>query len=86
VELDLDEMQSVIRRLNRARGQIGGIVKMIEEGRDCRDIVTQLAAVSKALDRAGFAVIATGLRECLTKPEGEEMDVTEMEKLFLSLA
>jgi DNA-binding FrmR family transcriptional regulator len=85
VELDLDEMQSVIRRLNRARGQIGGIVKMIEEGRDCRDIVTQLAAVSKALDRAGFAVIATGLRECLNKP-AEEMDVAEMEKLFLSLA
>ncbi len=86
MELDLDEMQSVIRRLNRARGQIGGIVRMIEEGRDCKDIVTQLAAVSKALDRAGFAVIATGLRECLANPEGEEMDVAQMEKLFLSLA
>jgi DNA-binding FrmR family transcriptional regulator len=86
VELDLDEMQSVIRRLNRARGQIGGIVRMIEEGRDCKDIVTQLAAVSKALDRAGFAVIATGLRECITNPDGEAMDVAQMEKLFLSLA
>ena len=59
---------------------------MIEEGRDCRDIVTQLAAVSKAVDRASFAVIATGLRECLTRPDGEAMDVAEMEKLFLSLA
>ena len=86
MELDLDEMQSVIRRLNRARGQIGGIVKMIEEGRDCKDIVTQLAAVSKALDRAGFAVIATGLREYITNPDGETMDVAQMEKLFLSLA
>ena len=86
MELDLDEMQSVIRRLNRSRGQIGGIVKMIEEGRDCKDIVTQLAAVSKALDRAGFAVIATGLRECITNPDGEAMDVAQMEKLFLSLA
>ncbi|KRB47202.1 metal-sensitive transcriptional regulator [Terrabacter sp. Root181] len=86
MELDLDEMQSVIRRLNRARGQIGGIVKMIEEGRDCQDIVTQLAAVSKALDRAGFAVIATGLRACIANPDGETMDVAQMEKLFLSLA
>jgi DNA-binding FrmR family transcriptional regulator len=86
MELDAAEMQSVIRRLNRARGQLGGIVKMIEEGRDCRDIVTQLAAVSKAVDRAGFAVIATGLKECITNPEGEEMDVSDMEKLFLSLA
>ena len=67
MELDAVEMQSVIRRLNRARGQLGGIVKMIEDGRDCREIVTQLAAVSKAVDRAGFAVIATGLKECLTQ-------------------
>ncbi len=86
MELDVAEMQSVIRRLNRARGQLGGIVKMIEEGRDCRDIVTQLAAVSKAVDRAGFAVIATGLKECITNPDGEAMDVSDMEKLFLSLA
>ncbi|GAA6525467.1 metal-sensitive transcriptional regulator [Intrasporangium sp. DVR] len=86
MELDAAEMQSVIRRLNRARGQLGGIVKMIEEGRDCRDIVTQLAAVSKAVDRAGFAVIATGLKECITNPDGETMDVGDMEKLFLSLA
>ena len=87
MELDLDEMQSVIRRLNRARGQIGGIVKMIEEGRDCRDIVTQLAAVSKALDRAGFAVIAAGLKQCLVESGGEEtLDTKVMEKLFLSLA
>ncbi len=86
MELDVNEMQSVIRRLNRAQGQIGGIVRMIEDGRDCKDIVTQLAAVSKALDRAGFAVIATGLRECLTDPDGKDLDVADMEKLFLSLA
>jgi DNA-binding FrmR family transcriptional regulator len=86
MELRQDEMQAVVKRLNRAQGQIGGVVRMIEEGRDCQDIVTQLAAVSKALDRAGFAVIATGLRQCLTDPDDESMDVETMEKLFLSLA
>ena len=87
MELDPDQMQSVIKRLNRAQGQIGGIVRMIEDGRDCKDIVTQLAAVSKALDRAGFAVIALGLRQCIIDPEGNDsMDVESMEKLFLSLA
>ena len=60
--------------------------KMIEDGRDCQDIVTQLAAVSKALDRAGFAVIALGLRQCIVSPETQTMDVESMEKLFLSLA
>jgi DNA-binding FrmR family transcriptional regulator len=86
MELRQDEMQAVVKRLNRAQGQIGGVVRMIEEGRDCQDIVTQLAAASKALDRAGFAVIATGLRQCLTDPDDESMDVETMEKLFLSLA
>lgn len=86
VELNPDQMTAVVKRLNRAQGQIGGVVRMIEEGRDCREVVMQLAAVSKALDRAGFAVIATGLRQCLADPDGESMDVETMEKLFLSLA
>ncbi len=86
MELNPDEMQAVTKRLRRAQGQIGGILKMIEEGRDCQDIVTQLAAVSKALDRAGFAVIALGLRQCIVSPESQTMDVESMEKLFLSLA
>ncbi len=86
MELNADEMQAVTKRLRRAQGQIGGILKMIEEGRDCQDIVTQLAAVSKALDRAGFAVIALGLRQCIVSPETQTMDVESMEKLFLSLA
>lgn len=61
---------------------------MIEQGRDCKDVVTQLAAVSRALDRAGFKIVATGLRECVTEgPDGaERMDVAELEKLFLALA
>ena len=83
---DPDEMQAVIKRLNRAAGQIGGIVKMIEGGRDCQDIVTQLSAVSKAVDRAGFAVIALGLRQCMVDPTSQQVDVDAMEKLFLSLA
>jgi DNA-binding FrmR family transcriptional regulator len=86
MELNPDEMQTVVKRLRRAQGQIGGVLKMIEDGRECQDIVTQLAAVSKALDRAGFAVIAVGLRQCISDPESYEMDVDSMEKLFLSLA
>ena len=86
MELNPDEMQAVVKRLRRAQGQIGGVLKMIEDGRECQDIVTQLAAVSKALDRAGFAVIAVGLRQCISDPESYEMDVDSVEKLFLSLA
>ena len=86
MKLSAEEMTTVTRRLKRAQGQIGGIIKMIEDERDCQEIVTQLAAVSKALDRAGFAVISTGLKECLANPESDKVDLNSLEKLFLSLA
>ncbi len=87
VELDPETMGPVLNRLRRAQGQLGGVVRMIEEGRDCQDIATQLAAVSRALDRAGFAVVAAGLRQCLVASGGEEtLGTKAMEKLFLSLA
>lgn len=86
MQLNPDEMAAVVKRLKRAQGQIGGIIKMIEDGRQCQDIVTQMAAVSKALDRAGFATISLGLRQCVADPEHNQMDVDAMEKLFLSLA
>lgn len=79
------ELTAVLNRLRRAHGQLGGVLRMIEDGRDCRDVVTQLAAVSKAVDRAGFAIIAGSLRECMNDPSGAN-DVQDLEKLFLSLA
>ena len=87
VELNPDKMGAVVNRLRRAQGQIGGIVRMIEEGRGCTDIVTQLAAANHALDRAGFAIVASGLEQCLTEPDGaDSVETKAMEKLFLSLA
>jgi DNA-binding FrmR family transcriptional regulator len=86
-ELKPEDMGAVINRIKRAQGQLGGVLRMLEEGRECEDVVTQLAAVSKALDRAGFAIVATGLQQCLTEGDGlDGLDVKKMEKLFLSLA
>ena len=98
--MDLDlagaELRAVLNRLRRAQGQISGVIRMIEEGRDCEEVVTQLAAASRALDRAGFAIIATGLQKCLVdgedgangvkSPEDREELRARLEKLFLSLA
>jgi len=87
MELDPTEMTSVINRIKRARGQLDGVLRMLETGRDCEDVVTQLAAVSRALDRAGFAIVATGLQQCLAAGDDiGSVDVKKMEKLFLSLA
>jgi DNA-binding FrmR family transcriptional regulator len=87
VALNPDELGAVANRLRRAQGQIGGVLRMIEQGRDCKDIVTQLVAVNHALDRAGFAIIATSLTQCLAQPDGaSSADAESLEKLFLSLA
>ncbi len=83
--IDPDDLTAVVTRLKRAQGQLGGVIAMIESGRDCEDIVTQLAAVGKAIDRAGFATISTGLRQCLASPDAA-VDAAKLEKLFLSLA
>ena len=90
MDVDSQTMADVIKRLRRAQGQVGGVIKMIEEGRDCADVITQLAAAARALDRAGFKIIATGLQQCaLEEEDGDGVagaDRAQLEKLFLSLA
>jgi DNA-binding FrmR family transcriptional regulator len=86
---DEDSIAAVLNRLRRAQGQLAGVISMIEQGRDCKDVVTQLAAVSRALDRAGFKIIATGLRECTNGKAAKgknPLTEAELEKLFLALA
>lgn len=86
---DQDGMAAVLNRLRRAQGQLAGVISMIEQGRDCKEVVTQLAAVSRALDRAGFKIVATGLKECAmgtTANGGAPLSEAELEKLFLALA
>ena len=82
---------ATLNRLRRVHGQLGGVIRMIEDGRGCKDVVTQLAAVSKALNRAGFTIIATGLRDCVDASDSagagaDRLTIDELEKLFLSLA
>jgi DNA-binding FrmR family transcriptional regulator len=87
VDVSASAQKEITNRLKRARGQIDGVIAMIEAGRECRDVVTQLAAASRALDRAGFKLIATSMRECLAASDGESATTPdELERLFMSLA
>ena len=82
--MDADSRAIVLNRLRRAQGQLAAVIAMIEDGRECRDVVIQLAAVSRALDRAGFKIVAANMRQCLN---GESVMTTdELERLFLALA
>ena len=79
MDIDRNQLEDVLGRLKRVQGQIGGIIKMIEEGRDCSDVVTQLAAASRALDKAGFKIIATGMRQCMVSDDAGTRRMNEAE-------
>lgn len=87
-----DAQRRIANRLKRARGQLNAVIDAVESGGDCRTVVTQLAAVSSALDKAGFAIISSAMRECLSDDaavasDGDDrLTVAELEKLFLTLS
>ncbi len=84
---DPEARRKIVNRLKRANGQLAGTINLIENDGHCREVVQQLAAVSKAIDRAGFLVIATAMRECmLDEGENAEENRENLEKMFLSLA
>ena len=87
MDLEPDDIKAIITRMKRANGHLASVIRMMEEGSDCESVLTQLAAVNKALSRAGYAIVATGLQQCVQQGEGlDSVDVKRMEKLFLALA
>lgn len=84
------QQRRIANRLKRARGQLDAVIAAIENGAQCRDVVTQLSAVTHALNRAGFVVVANAMEDCVSDPEGRKerdgMTTEELEKLFLALA
>lgn len=87
MNLTPEARKEIVHRLRRARGQIDGVISMMESDRPCRDVVTQLSAASGALDRAGYKLIASSMRNCLITDDADrEMTPDELERLFITLA
>ena len=84
---DQDQVDAISKRIKRAQGQLGAVARMLEEGRNCDEIVIQMSAVSKAVNTAAFTLISASLKECLIEGKTNQDAVTErLQKLFLSLA
>ena len=84
---DKDQLDAILIRMKRAQGQVTAVVRMLEEGRSCEDVVYQMAAVSKAVNTAAFTLISASLKECLLEDNRNTIETTEkLQKLFLSLA
>ena len=89
MQIDQEVKSELVTRLSRIEGQIRGIEKMLEDDRECRDIVTQIAAATKALETVGFRMLASGLADCIKHPRKSAADgysLDQVEKLFLKLS
>jgi DNA-binding FrmR family transcriptional regulator len=89
MELPADTVADLRKRLRRVEGQVRGIQQMLEEQRDCRDVVTQISAANRALEQAGFVLVAAGLTWCLEDPErsaAEGYDIADVQRMFTKLA
>lgn len=89
MELPATTVDDLVARLRRVEGQLRGIQQMLTDGRECRDVVTQISAASKALDQAGFKLIASGLTYCLAHPDDAARDgyaIDDVQKMFMKLA
>src|SRR5271157_5544311 len=89
VQLPEEVVEDVRKRLHRVAGQIEGVERMLDDGRECRDVVTQISAATKALEQAGFRLVAAGLTYCLANPEEAETDgypLEEVQRMFMKLA
>ena len=89
MQLPDDIVEDLRKRLRRAEGQVRGVEAMLADGRECRDVVAQLSAATKALEQVGFRLIASGLTYCIEHPE-EAADsgypIDEVQRLFTKLA
>ena len=84
---DVEQVDAISKRIKRAQGQLGAVARMLEEGRNCEEIVTQMSAVSKAVNTAAFTLISASLKECLVDDKSNAEQVSaQLQKLFLSLA
>ncbi len=89
MEMSDDVVEDARRRLHRVAGQVEAIERMLDEGRECRDVVTQISAATKALEQVGFRIVAAGLTYCVQHPEdaaAEGYPLEEVQKMFMKLA
>ncbi|HBX78961.1 MAG TPA: cytoplasmic protein [Acidimicrobiaceae bacterium] len=89
MQLPEETLDNLQKRLRRVEGQVRGIQQMLADTRDCRDVVTQIAAANKALEQVGFLLVAAGLTWCLDDPDRSRAagyDIADVQKMFLKLA
>lgn len=77
--------KSVVNRLKRVEGQIKGVLNMIEQGKDCREVITQLSASRTAIDRTIGLIVSMNLEQCVRENIEKGKDTSELVKEAVNL-
>ena len=89
MDIPEETVADLTRRLRRIEGQVRGVQQMLAEDRDCRDVLTQITAARKALDQAGFLLVANGLTWCIAHPDESDAEgnsLADVQRMFMKLA
>ncbi|SDN42705.1 DNA-binding transcriptional regulator, FrmR family [Psychrobacillus sp. OK028] len=75
----------VTARMKKIEGQLRGILRMMEDEKDCKEVITQLSAVRSAVDRTIGVIVTDNLIECISKEDAETLDKNAMVKQAVDL-
>ncbi len=68
---------NVTNRMKRMEGQLRGILRMMDEGKDCKEVITQLSAVRSGIDRTIGVIVSENLAECVKRANDDPSIVNE---------
>lgn len=77
-EITMNYDKNMINRINRVQGQLNGVIKMMEEGKHCKDMITQLSASKSSLQRLMGIIISENLIECVNSADDNNEDSQEI--------
>ncbi|CAI8746881.1 Metal-sensitive transcriptional regulator [Brevibacillus sp. IT-7CA2] len=83
--MDYNYSDDIKRRLRRIQGQVGGVLKMMDEQKNCKDVVAQLSAVRNASDKAIAQIVAENLQRCLLEEQAVGGDTSKLVKEAVEL-
>lgn len=83
--LEYNYNEDIKKRLRRLEGQVRGVLRMMEEGKNCKDVVTQLSAVRSAADKAMAHIVAENLQQCILEEQAAGRDTSKMVKEAVEL-
>lgn len=74
----MEYTNNIVKRLKRVEGQVGGVLRMINEEKNCKDVVSQLSAIRSAVDKTIALIVATNLEQCLLEEQVAGRDTKKL--------